>query len=97
MYRLCPPPHAGAEENDIAIIELPQPLDLSQSCVEPVCLDPDFNPEGQQCVVTGWGTTSCKLMMRVMMMMMVVVVVMMMMMVMMVMMVMIINNNNEEL
>ncbi|CAG2115166.1 unnamed protein product, partial [Medioppia subpectinata] len=45
--------------DDIALLELSEPLDLNGMGIEPICLPPaDLpRPVGTQCVATGWGDT----------------------------------------
>ena len=60
-------PHTGynhpiANDNDIALLQLSQPLDFNDN-VSPICLatsEADDAPVGTMCTVTGWGTTSSK-------------------------------------
>ncbi|KAK7114921.1 serine proteinase stubble-like [Littorina saxatilis] len=48
----------GAEYNDIAVVRLSEPLDMTKPCVMPVCLDKDFVVSGQNCTISGWGAPS---------------------------------------
>uniref|UniRef100_A0A2C9JLA3 Peptidase S1 domain-containing protein n=1 Tax=Biomphalaria glabrata TaxID=6526 RepID=A0A2C9JLA3_BIOGL len=44
------------QTNDIAILTLSTPIDLSRICAKPVCLNPNFQvTSGQQCQIAGWG------------------------------------------
>ncbi|KAH9490161.1 hypothetical protein Btru_051229 [Bulinus truncatus] len=42
--------------NDIAVLTLTTPIDLTKICATPVCLDPTYQvTSGQKCQIAGWG------------------------------------------
>jgi len=44
--------------NDIAVLTLDTPIDLTRSCATPICLDESYAVQsGQTCTVAGWGLT----------------------------------------
>jgi len=50
--------NALARTNDIAVLTLTTPLDLTRPCATPICLDPAYQlTSGQTCTVAGWGVT----------------------------------------
>ncbi|XP_076449527.1 trypsin-3-like [Babylonia areolata] len=44
-------------EHDIALLTLNEPMEFNE-CVWPICLTPPHTPSGENCTVSGWGTTS---------------------------------------
>ncbi|KAI8778322.1 serine protease 56, partial [Biomphalaria glabrata] len=44
------------QTNDISILTLSTPIDMSRICAKPVCLNPTYQlTSGQQCKIAGWG------------------------------------------
>lgn len=47
-----------AQTNDVAVVTLDKPIDLSKPCATPICMDKSYTVKsGQTCTVAGWGAT----------------------------------------
>ncbi|XP_076449250.1 trypsin-2-like [Babylonia areolata] len=56
-YRIHRDYNPKTYENDIAVIKLTEAIEFNE-CIHPICLTPAHHPAGENCTVSGWGTTS---------------------------------------